>query len=312
MLKIKKKYNFLIKLLVSTGFVVWIYFAVNWKEVWFYLTEIKIIGIFAFVIFFLVGFCISAYKWKFLAEFKKINLPFKDFFKLYITGAFINNFMPSFLAGDAYKAYRIGKKSDGKYIAATSTVFVDRITGYIGTTILAALFGILNYKVLLENKIILYIDLGLLAFIAYDLIIVLMKKISSLRAVVNKILPEKIIELLKELDSYNSGSKIMWRAIFYAMVFSMIGMAFLNYILFLSLGININPLDYLTVIFITAVISALPVSINNIGIKEWSYITFFGFFGISASAVVTVAIVSRLLQMLVSFFVLPLYLKERE
>ena len=307
----KKAFKFLIKSLISAGFVIWIIYIVNWREVWHYLSEIKIWGIFAYVIILLTGYYISSCKWKFLADFKGIKLPLKDFFKLYIVGTFINNFMPSFLAGDAYKAYRLGKK-DSRYVSAASTIIVDRITGYIGATILAVLFGILNFKILWTNKILLYIDLGLIAFIASDLVVVLMKKITFLRTLAIKIIPEKIMELLKDLESFNKGSKTIWKAILYAMAFSLVGLAFLNYILFIALGIDINPLDYLTVIFVTAIVSALPISINNIGLKEWSYITFFGFFGISASAVVTVAIVSRFLQMLVSFAALPLYLKERK
>ena len=296
---------------MSAGFATWIIFAVNWKEVWHYLTEIKIWGIFAYIIVLLIGFYISSRKWKFLANFKGINLPIGDFFKLYITGVFINNFMPSFLAGDAYKAYQIGKESK-RYISATSTVLVDRVTGYIGATFLAVIFGLLNYKVLWNNKILLYIDLGLIAFIASDFVILAMKKIKLLRETLKKIIPDKILELLREINGYNGKSGIIWKATLYAMVFSFVGVAVLNFIIFLSLGIKINPLDYLTVIFITTIISALPISINNIGLKEWSYITFFGFFGIGASAVVTVAIVSRFLQMLVSFAALPLYLKERK
>ncbi len=305
-----KKLKFVLKLLVSAGFVAWIVFAVDWKEVWHYLTEIKVWGIFAYIIILLISFYISSRKWKFLADFKGIHLPIGGFFKLYITGVFINNFMPSFLAGDAYKAYAIGKK-DERYIAATSTVLVDRVTGYAGATILAVIFGLLNFKVLWENKILLFIDLGLLAFLASDFIIILAKKVSFLRRMAIRILPQKIIELLKELATYNSGSGVIKKATLYAMLFSLVGVALLNYILFLSLGIKINPLDYLTVIFITTIISALPISINNIGLKEWSYITFFGFFGISSSAVVTVAIVSRFLQMLVSFAALPMYLKNK-
>jgi len=310
-MKNNKKIKIALKLLVSAGFVAWIIYAVKWREVWHYLLELRLWEVFAYIAVLLIGFCISSYKWKFLAEFKGIHLPFREFLNLYITGVFVNNFMPSFVAGDAYKAYQIGKK-DRKYVSATSTVIVDRLTGYIGATILAVFFGILNFKVLWANKILLYIDLGLIAFIASDFVFMAMKKISFLRIIARKIIPDKIIELLKDLESFNGGSKIILRAVIYAMIFSMVGLAFLNYILFLSLGIAISPLDYLTVIFITAIISAAPISINNIGIKEWSYITFFGFFGVSASAVVTVAIVSRLLQMLVSFVALPLYLKERK
>jgi predicted SPOUT superfamily RNA methylase MTH1 len=47
-------------------------------------------------------------------------------------------------------------------------------------------------------------------------------------------------------------------------------------------------------------------------VKEWAYVTFFGFFGVSAAVVITVAILSRFLQMLLSFFALPVYLRNKK
>ena len=91
-----------------------------------------------------------------------------------------------------------------------------------------------------------------------------------------------------------------------------IGLAGANWVLFLALGVKIGILNYLSVIFLASVVSAMPISINNIGVKEWAYITFFGFFGLSAGAVVSVAITSRIIQMLLSFAAWPIYLKERK
>ncbi len=78
------------------------------------------------------------------------------------------------------------------------------------------------------------------------------------------------------------------------------------------MGIQIGIIDYLSVIFLISIVSSVPITINNIGIKEWAYITFFGFFGAPAAAVISVAIISRTIQMLLSFFALPIYLSEKK
>jgi hypothetical protein len=56
----------------------------------------------------------------------------------------------------------------------------------------------------------------------------------------------------------------------------------------------------------------VPLSINNIGIKEWAYVTFFALVGVSVEIAVTAALLSRFIQMLISFIALPYYLRNRE
>jgi hypothetical protein len=59
------------------------------------------------------------------------------------------------------------------------------------------------------------------------------------------------------------------------------------------------------------IIASIPISINNIGIKEWAYHTFFVFISVDPSVAVTVALSSRFIQMLISFFALPEFLRRR-
>lgn len=306
--KNKKLISFSIKILVSLFFLFLVIFQTNWSEVYGDLKEIRIYWLVIYTIVLILGMFISSYKWKLLNAFKGIRSTHWNFFKLYLIGTFINNFMPSFIAGDAFKAYQIGKEGDN-YAAATSAVFMDRITGFISATILALLFGILNFKNVTSNKVFIIIYLILILSFLFDVFIAWLKKIKPLKNWVLKIMPEKISDFLRELYSFNNDKKVIWKSIWLGMVFSLIGVGLLNYILFIALGIKVGILNYLSVIFIISIISALPISINNIGLKEWSYIALFGFFGVSTSAVVTVAIISRFMQMLISFSALPIYLK---
>jgi glycosyltransferase 2 family protein len=307
----KKALKFTIKLAVSLVFIYLVIAKTNWPEVLFYLKKITWWQIFLYIIFLLWGMAICARRWMILAQFKGIKLPFKDFFKYYLAGTFINNFMPSFIAGDVYKSYAIAGE-EKKYSEAASSVMMDRITGLIGLMILSLIFSLFNFKVVLANNILIAINILIILSLCSDFIIARIKKIPFLRSWVFKVFPERIINFLHNVYSYSDNYRIIWKSVKLSFWFSLIGIAALNYILFWGLGVEINIWNYLSVIFLISIVSALPVSINNIGLKEWAYITFFGFFGITSGAVVAVSVISRFLQMLVSFAALPIYIKSKK
>ena len=306
-----KRIKIILKIIISAFFVYWVVAKTNWPEFLFYLKKIEIWQIGLYLIFLFIGMMICSYRWKILAEFKGIKLPFWEYLKLYLTGTFINNFMPSFVAGDAYKAYEIAGPQK-KYAEAASSVLMDRITGLIGAMLLALIFSLINIKTVVGNSWLIAANFGIILSFIVDIIIAEMRRFKWLRDFVSRIIPEKILKFIKELYSYNNKTKVISRAVIVSIWFSLIGLAFLNYILFWGLGVEIGILDYLSVIFIISIVSALPVTMNNIGLKEWAYITFFGFFGVSSGAAVAAAVSSRFLQMLLSFAALPIYLKSRK
>ncbi len=306
----KKLLKIFIKALVSGLFLWWIIFEVNWSEVAQYLKRLDAGEIILYVVFYLTGMIFSARKWQFLARLRGIILPLGEFFKSYFTATFINNFMPSFLGGDSFKIYHIGKISN-KFKEATSSVIMDRLTGLWGGMFLAVTFSVLNFKIILENNILLILNslaLGGLIFLFMLLKLYRKKEFKSpfkkLDVFLNKI--------IREINYYNGRASHIWKAIGLSFIFNLIGLAGANWILFWALEIDINILDYLSVIFLSSVVSSIPISINNIGVKEWAYITFFSIFGLSASAVVSVAIVSRIVQMLLSFLAVPVYLRDKK
>lgn len=300
--------KFLAKILVSTFFVWWIVRKVDWMEVGGYLKKLSLEEVFIYVVFYFAGILVSSYKWKFLANHKGINLSLGEFFKTYFSGTFINNFMPSFIGGDSFKIYRIGKISQN-FKGAASSVIMDRLTGLLGAIILTIFFAVLSSQVFLENKILLV--LGTLLFIGIIILFGVLKfyknrELQTPFEFINKIFNK----VIGEINHYN-GSGVIWKAIGWSFVFNLIGLAGANYIIFWALDIPVGIINYLSVIFLVSVVSSIPISINNIGVKEWAYIAFFGIFGLSSGAVVSVAITSRAIQMLLSFLALPVYLKEK-
>ncbi|EKE20502.1 MAG: hypothetical protein ACD_7C00551G0011 [uncultured bacterium] len=306
----KKLLKFIAKALVSLFFVWWIIFKVDWNEVGQYLKKLSSSEIILYTLFYLGGILVSSRKWQFLAQLRGITLPLKEFFKSYFSATFINNFMPSFVGGDSFKIYYIGKIS-GKFKEATSSVIMDRFTGLVGGMVMVVIFSILNFSIVRQNNILVVLNvlaLGGLIFLFILLEFYRQRKIHTPFEKLNIFLNK----LIGEISYYNGKASHIWKAIGLSFIFNLIGLAGANWILFWALEIDINILDYLSVIFLASVVSSIPISINNIGVKEWAYITFFGIFGLSASAVISVAIISRLLQMFLSFLAIPIYLKDKK
>ena len=306
-----KTAKFAVKAAISIGFIAYVVVKVNWSDVFNDVKKVSWWQTILYVVVLLLGMLISSYKWKILADYKNFKFSLFEYFKFYLAGTFINNFMPSFIGGDTYKTYQIGRESR-KFTEAASTVMVDRITGLAGAMMLAIFFSILNFKAVIQSNILIIVNILILISLFSDIIIARMKKSAFWKKLAKRIFPERILHFIREIYGYGSKGGVIRKAILLAMVYDFIGIALVNYVLFWSLGIHINVLDYLSVIFLTSIVASIPVTVNNIGIKEWSYIAFFGAFGIASSPVVTVAILSRVLQMIVSFFALPVYLKRKK
>jgi uncharacterized protein (TIRG00374 family) len=302
----KKIIKFILKLLISAFFIGLLIIKVDWQESWQYLQKIEVWQIAVYIAVIFGGMFISAKKWQELCLFKGLRDSFFNFFKLYLTGAFINNFVPSTIGGDIFRAYQIGKK-EKRYTEATAAVVMDRFTGLLALMIMSPIFFLINfsrvsgiYLIGLANLIILGVLLALIIFWKT-------KKTAWMRKLLDY-LPDKVNNFLRELSSFGSDWQVFARAMVYSFLFNLIGVGLANLILFWSLGININLLDYFSVIFLISIVASIPA---GVGLKEWAYIAFFAPLGISIPGAVMVAILNRFLQGLVNLVALPIYMKSK-
>lgn len=301
--------KFSVKLLISLAFVSWLVLRTDWQEVFLNVQKISLFYIILYVAVLLLGMIISSWKWKMLLAHKNIEVSLKKCFQLYLTGAFINNFMPSTIGGDTYRAYQIGKKHEKMNVVSSSVVF-DRLSGLFALMILMSIVTIFQWSEIAKHFELKLSVLAVLALMITIVVFAIFVRFDFWKKVSSKF-PDFIQEFGRELNDFRNGNTYL-KALGVSILFGLIGLALVNGILFIGLGIQIPIMKYLSVIFLVSIISSLPISINNIGIKEWAYITFFGFFGISSSAVVTVALLSRALQMIVSFTALPMYLNSKK
>lgn len=306
-----KNWKLIIKVTVSLGLVFWLVRSVDWIQVRDIVTHATPWLIAGYVLVQLLGNVISAAKWQYLARIQGFQFSVKDGTLAYLSGAFINNFLPSTVGGDTYRV--LWMSQIGERTRAFAVVFFDRITGLLALFLFSSMgLAFLPWRTLLEQPaFIIFAAITLSVAIMMLVALFLAERFYQLALFLAGFLPWKKPTLLLTNFSLFANGRVYGAAIGWAVLFTAVGIGGSNFLLFSSLGVDITPLAFVSAIFAATLVANIPISINNIGVKEWSYVFFFGLIGVSAEVAVTAALLSRLLQMGISFIALPQYLAER-
>lgn len=306
----KKTLLLIVKIFISVGLVVWLIERVDWRSVLTQLSSITWPLLVLYVVFQLLGNLISAKKWQTIARFKGLSFSLRDAFFAYLTGTFVNNFLPSTIGGDAYRSLWLARHS-GARAAALSTVIFDRFIGLWTIALLALLFSPVLFPFIKGSPALSLVYVALAVFFVMDLIITYAYCQSWFHTLIARLPFHKLRRFLEEIIFYTK--KHIWlKTSLWSALFIFVGLVLSNFTLFHALGSDIGIIPFASVMFLVAIVSSVPLSINNIGIKEWAYITFFTLVGVSAETAVTVAILSRFIQMILSFIALPQYLRKED
>jgi len=306
-MKNSKLLKFILKLAVTFALVAWLIFKIDWNLFLELLREVSFWGVCIFIVVYVASVFFSAFKWKYIAANVGMKMSVWQSFHRYLTGSFINTFLPSTIGGDTYRALALAGKNGSKKHAA-ATVVMDRISGLVVTVIFAIIFGLSNEAVRKNDwlmSIVVMMIVGLICFLLF----MLFSKTTFAKKIANYF-PESVKPILATLQQFNNKKAISSMS-FWTALYVFAGPAAVNYASFQALHIPIGLDDFLSVVFMASVIIALPISVGNIGLKEWAYVALFGIFGVVAPQAVAVALFGRFLMMLVNAAALPMYLRNR-
>ncbi|QQS61601.1 MAG: flippase-like domain-containing protein [Candidatus Moraniibacteriota bacterium] len=281
---------------------------IDWRESWKIARSLDSLYLFLYMAFLILGIAISAKKWEILGKFCGYTFPFSSYFRWYLAGTFVNNFLPSVIGGDTFRAMALGKLHKSRAHAISGIIF-DRYIGLVSLAILGIFFSLWNISLVVENPLWLFLFSGAVFGVVAQFLILPGKK-WSLFPLIFRFLPKKITKIAESIEEFKD-TRLTTISFLLGILFSFIGVGVANYILFTAVGISFSFIDFLSIIFFINIISAFPLSINNIGVKEWAYYIFFGYFGIAPEISVTVAIISRFLQMGLSLWAIPTVLTFR-
>ena len=260
---------------------------VDLTQVWATLTDFPATWIPTIGVLLAMSLAISSLKWKVVLQVLGQQISLFRLIRLFWAGLFFNTFLPGRTGGDAVRAYGL-PKSDGSRSRAITSVVVDRGVNLLALVLIGAA------ATLLDSSLPVGIVWGVrgLAGVCVATIVILF----ACRKSVHRMLPKGLAEKLSPLLSTKWGATDIALVTGLAFAFQTT-MILINVFAARALGIPISTLALFVVIPITALITAIPVSINGVGIREAAYAALLSGsgvtpeYGVALSVTVTAAII---------------------
>lgn len=231
----------------------------------------------------LVGTYISALRWGLILKTSNREIPTLKLYTLYLKGYFYNNFLPTQMGGDVYKAVAAGSMLKDQSLGFFS-VFMDRFGGLIALLILG-LFGIASLLGV-QWVILSIVALGIGFYLYFPVL---------------KLFSKKIKFFQKFEDASNLLIKDKTNAIliiFYSFLVQFISFTG-TYILFLGMNISL-PLWSVTAFMPIANLSSLIPSFNGFGTQETVFAFLFRNAGVTPEISIAVSVILHIVRLMLS------------
>jgi hypothetical protein len=213
-----------------------------------------------------------------------------------MAGTFFNTFLPTGIGGDVVKIIDLAPDSGGA--RAFSTVFADRLTGILGTSLIALCVAIVDPADVPPAVVALVIVvtggilLATLLLTQQQLIDRVMRHVPGWSKLLGK---AKVRKIYEALTAYSLGA--IARSTLVSLPFTLTLIA-TQYALALSLGL-IVPVQYFALFIpLTALVQMLPISFNGLGVREVTFQALFGTVGVAGEQAVAVSLLYYILRVI--------------
>ena len=237
---------------------------------------------------------VATARWKILLAVQDIHLTWFRSWQLFMVGMFFNLFMLGSTGGDVVKMYLTMREAPGRKAAALLSVFMDRVIGMLALIFLSIFFLYFRYDLLnhgegssaLLNALLWLMAVALLAIVG-------MFVVSGLGWV--HYLPAwtpwrgRFVEMSAACHLYACG----WRRTIWAFFisFPLFAMFFTTfYFAARAFTDQLGLVDIFSVMPIVAVITAIPISISGIGVREGLFVSLLAPFGVSAAVATLISV----------------------
>ncbi len=223
---------------------------------------------------------VSTLRWTTLARPLGIRTPLKDMLRYYLIGMFFNLFAPGTVGGDVSRVYYLVRDEDPRTkgssvttVHATMSVLMDRAIGMVVLVWLGAAGLLLfpDYAVPRTARLATFsLALGLLVA-------------GSLIPLLRRFLPLDGSRLVVKLRLAFRSYRTHWRALLVATLLSVVihlVQAWMHVVMGRALDLNV-PFSFAVIVYpLVGTFSAIPISLNGLGLREGGYIFLLAVIGI--------------------------------
>ncbi|NDJ35135.1 MAG: flippase-like domain-containing protein [Chloroflexi bacterium] len=291
----RKRLGSILRIVFSIAILAFILSRVGLSEVLARLADVNpwLYGLGALV--YLSSVLIRAARWRVMLRPMDIDVGLFELARLYLLGFFWDTFLPSGFGGDVVKAIELSRRSSQTEQAVTSVV-AERLVGLLGTSLIALVVVLIPPMLvpLWVLAVIGGVSLAILvggALLRADLLDWLADHLPFLRRVTGHKTVRKFDAALKAYDMRTIAAGVLTSLPFTG------ALVLVNYLLGLSLGMDIPIAYYLVFVPVVSIVNLLPLSFNGIGVREYMYNLLFGtIVGVGAGQPVALAILFNILR----------------
>jgi uncharacterized membrane protein YbhN (UPF0104 family) len=289
---LKKKLLNLLKVVLSLGLLALVLLSVGVQDALDALRGLdwRYLGV-AFVLF-QSGLVIRAYRWYVLLGALDVPVAYGRLVVLYFVGFFFNTFLPSGFGGDVVKMVELSQHSH-RGAESVSAVLADRIVGLLASCLLALVGLVFGFRLvpLPVTGIIAALTLGILGggwlLIQRDLW-------ERLPLIGRLACQERVRKFSAAMLTYDGRSLLA--ALLVGVVFTVV-LAATNFCIALALGVRISPLYFILFVPVIGAVTALPISLNGLGVRESIYVALFTQVGVLAPQATAMSLVVYALRL---------------
>lgn len=236
----------------------------------------------------LFGLLIRAYRWWLLVASLGTPVSFGRLLYLYFAGNFFNTFLPTGIGGDVVRIYELSGERGGAN--AFSTVLADRMTGVLGSSLVAlavaAFGGAVVPPATMTTVLFVSISILVVAFL-FTQGKLLDRVIWRTRFFANLPKQGRIHKLYNALTSYSIKSIALSTLVSLPFTATLIAT---QYALSRALGLDIDIRYFMLFTPIVALVQLLPISLSGLGVREGTFQVLFTSVGVEAHDAVALSL----------------------
>ncbi|MFA5866724.1 MAG: lysylphosphatidylglycerol synthase transmembrane domain-containing protein [Actinomycetota bacterium] len=226
---------------------------------------------------------LSAYKWQLVLTSQGVKTPLTKLVSSYFIGLFLNNFLPTSMGGDVFRAYDVASLS-GESHKAVASVISERVlaTATLAATALAGLiFGfriagkfawlVVAFSAGCAFLVWACLDIRWVGYLARRIPLINTERIRS-----------KLEESREALQAPIRNKGILVNVLLLSFVFQIV-VVIVNLAVFKALRIEASFIYLLIFVPIISAVSMLPVSINGLGVQQGASVVLFGAIGLTST-----------------------------
>ncbi len=289
--KVKNIVSFLGRLALSAGLLAWIFSFVNWREM-FGVMKGADVGflLWAAAVHFLIQGIVLV-RWYLFMNALKLEVSAGMVCRYYFIGLFCNLFLPTAIGGDLVKAIGLSRRA-GQKPKVFASVVLDRLSGFAGIVVVAALAYVFGSKLINEPSMIIPIAVLTVLSLAVGGMLFsqpVYRFFGGLFRAVPRV-HKGILQMHEDVLLMRGKKRTGLACVMLSCLVQALS-AYLFYLLALALHQQVHFMPFLVFTPIVAVITFLP-SIGGLGVREVGWVYFLAKIGLAQGVAVSLSLLS--------------------